>query len=117
MNFFSAAWDDAVGLVTSGAKLVKDIIMAPAEIARWALGEMFGGGEDELNQIAAELAELGKEFDKLGQDINSALGQLTWHGPAADAFVNHAQGRVREISGVADELDGLSQSVKRLASF
>ncbi|MER5861906.1 hypothetical protein [Kitasatospora sp. NPDC002040] len=117
MNFISEAWDDAKDLVGAGARVVKDIVMAPAEIARWALGEMFGGGEDELRQIAKELAELGKEFDKLSTDVNSALTKLTWHGPAADAFTNHAQGRVREMAGVADELEGLSQAVNRLASF
>ncbi|MFB7662874.1 WXG100 family type VII secretion target [Kitasatospora sp. NPDC056138] len=112
MNFFSEAWDDTKDLVGGVAKVGKDIIMAPAEIAHWALGEMFGAGD--LEKIAAELADLGKQVDTLGKDINTALGKLNWHGPASDAFVDHAHGRVREIANVADQLDGLSKAVTSL---
>ncbi|GAA2139491.1 hypothetical protein GCM10009760_21870 [Kitasatospora kazusensis] len=107
MNFFSKAWDD----VTSVAK---DVVMAPAEIAHWTLNEMFGAGD--LGKIAQELAELGKAVDGLGKDIESSLSNLTWHGPAADAFISHAQGRVREIGSVADQLGDLGKSVERLNS-
>jgi len=116
MNFLSEAWDDVKGAAGAVAKVGKDIIMAPAEIAHWALGEMFGGGEEELHKIAAELEALGKQMDELSKEINSAVCHLTWHGPAADAFINHAHGRVRELSGVADELEGLGKSVERLAN-
>ncbi len=105
MNFVSKAWDGAT-------EVVKDVVMAPAEIAHWALNEMFGEGD--LHRIAQELAELGTQVDTLGKDISTALGHLTWHGPAADAFVSHAQGRVREISSVSDHLTELGRSVERL---
>lgn len=95
--------------------LAKDAVLAPAEIAHWALSEMFGGGTGDLEKIAAELAALGKQMEGLAKDISSGLSQLTWHGPAADAFIGYAQGRVRELTSVADELDGLSKSVVRLA--
>jgi len=88
--------------------------MAPAEVTRWALGQMFGGGEGELRRIAADLASLGARMDGLGREISSALGRLGWHGTASDAFVQHARTRVREVFGVADDLDGLSRSVERL---
>ena len=107
MNFISNAWDD----VTSVAK---DVVMAPSEIAHWTLNEMFGSGD--LSKIAQELADLGKAVDGLGKDIDSCLSTLTWHGPASDAFVSHAHGRVREISSVADQLGELSKSVARLNS-
>ncbi len=107
MNFISDAWDD----VTSVAK---DVVMAPSEIAHWALNEMFGSGD--LGKIAQELADLGKAVDGLGKDIDSALSSLTWHGPAADAFIGHAHGRVREIGSVADQLGELSKAVQRLNS-
>ncbi|WP_371481706.1 WXG100 family type VII secretion target [Kitasatospora sp. NBC_00315] len=105
MNFISKAWDGAT-------EVVKDVVMAPAEIAHWALNEMFGEGD--LHQIAQELAELAKQVDTLSKDINTALGQLTWHGPAADAFVSHAHGRVRELGAVSDHLAELGKSVERL---
>ncbi|MFC1418233.1 hypothetical protein [Streptacidiphilus cavernicola] len=91
-----------------------DAAMAPAEVARWVLGQMFGGGEGEVRRIAADLAALGERTDALGREINSALGRLNWHGPASDAFVQHGRGRAREVFGVADDLCGLSRSVQRL---
>ncbi|MER8183477.1 hypothetical protein [Kitasatospora sp. NPDC094015] len=115
MNFAGELWDDVKDLGGAALEVGKDIVMAPAEIAHWALGKMFGDADAELKRIAAELEALGKEVDQLGQEVGAALGKLTWHGAAADAFVAHAQGRVRELSGVADELDGLGTSIERLA--
>jgi hypothetical protein len=112
MNFLSEAWDDTKKLAGDVVKVGEDIIMAPSEIAHWVLDEMFGKGD--LHKIAAELAELGKQVETLGKDIDSALGGLTWHGPASDAFVAHAHGRVREIAAVSDELTALGKSVERL---
>lgn len=117
MNILGDAWDGVKSVASGVEKIGEAVIMAPAEIAHWALGEMFGGSDAELHKIATELAALGKQMDELGKEINSALSHLTWHGPASDAFVTHAQGRVRELSGVADELDGLSKSVERLANI
>ncbi|GLW54607.1 hypothetical protein [Kitasatospora phosalacinea] len=107
---------DVKHLVGDVAKVAEDIVMAPAEIAHWALGKMFGDADAELNKIAQELAELGKQVDGLGREVNGLLGSLTWHGAAADAFIAHAQGRVRELNGVADELGQLGDSVKQLAN-
>ncbi|WP_033217338.1 hypothetical protein [Kitasatospora phosalacinea] len=107
---------DVKHLVGDVAKVGEDIIMAPAEIAHWALSKMFGDADAELNKIAQELAELGKQVDALGRDVNAVLGGMTWHGAAADAFIAHAQGRVRELNSVADELGQLSGSVKQLAN-
>ncbi|KDN84336.1 hypothetical protein ACFV1L_17950 [Kitasatospora sp. NPDC059646] len=94
----------------------KDIVMAPAEIAHWALSKMFGDADAELNKIAQELAEMAKQVEQLGGEVNSVLSNMSWHGAAADAFTAHAQGRVRELNGVADELGQLGDSVKRLAN-
>jgi hypothetical protein len=115
MNFFGKAWDDAKNLAGDVVKVGEDIVMAPAEIAHWALTEMFGGGEGDLRRIAGELSQLSQEMEKLSKDISAALAKLTWHGPASDAFVGVAQGRVREINGVADDLSELGRSVNRLA--
>ncbi|WP_354641733.1 hypothetical protein [Kitasatospora camelliae] len=95
---------------------LKKIVMAPSEIAHWVLSKMFGDADAELEKLARELEEMGKQVDELGKEINSALGHLTWHGAAADAFTAHARGRVRELSGVADELNGLGEAVRRLAN-
>ncbi|WP_106437699.1 MULTISPECIES: hypothetical protein [Kitasatospora] len=107
---------DIKHLAGDAVKVVEDVVMAPAEIAHWALSKMFGDADAELNKIAQELAELGKQVDALGRDVSSVLGSLHWHGRAADAFTAHAQGRVRELNTVADELGQLSGSVKQLAN-
>ncbi|GAA2110704.1 hypothetical protein GCM10009759_52230 [Kitasatospora saccharophila] len=109
-------WGDIKHLAGDVVQVGEDIVMAPAEIAHWALGKMFGDADAELNKIAEELAELGKQVDGLGRDVNAVLGSMTWHGAAADAFIAHAQGRVRELNTVADELGQLSGSVKQLAN-
>ncbi|MFF0299038.1 hypothetical protein ACFYS8_14260 [Kitasatospora sp. NPDC004615] len=119
MGFFGdvgEVFSDVGHLVGDVAKVGKDIVMAPAEIAHWALGKMFGDADAELNKIAQELAEMAKQVEQLGGDVNSLLSHMSWHGAAADAFTAHAQGRVRELNGVADELNQLGDSVKRLAS-
>jgi hypothetical protein len=105
----SAVKGAATTETTDGAAAV-----APAEAAHWALGRMFGGGEGELRRMAADLAALGARMDGLSREISSALGRLSWHGTASDAFVRHARERVKEIRGVADDLGGLSRSVERL---
>ncbi|GGQ72252.1 WXG100 family type VII secretion target [Kitasatospora griseola] len=110
------AISDVGHLVGDVAKVGKDLVMAPAEIAHWALGKMFGDADAELNKIAQELAEMAKQVEQLGGDVNSLLSGMSWHGKAAEAFTTHAQGRVRELNGVADELNQLGDSVKRLAS-
>ncbi|MFJ5926856.1 hypothetical protein ACIQF6_30110 [Kitasatospora sp. NPDC092948] len=107
---------DAVHVVGDVVEVGKDLVMAPAEIAHWALSKMFGDADAELNKIAQELAQMAKEVEQLGGDVSSLLSHMTWHGAAADAFTAHAQGRVRELNGVADELNQLGDSVKRLAS-
>ncbi|MDR3032162.1 MULTISPECIES: hypothetical protein [Kitasatospora] len=109
-------WGDVKHLAGDVVKVGEDIVMAPAEIAHWALGKMFGDADAELNKIAQELAELGKQVDGLGREVSAVLGGLTWHGAAADAFIAHAQGRVRELNSVADELGQLGDSVKQLAN-
>lgn len=114
MNFISKAWDDGARLVGDAVQVGKDLVMAPAEVARWALNEMFGSS-DELHHIATELATLGKQIDQLSKEIDSAVGQVSWHGQAADAFHAHAHGRIRELRTAADDLAELSSSVKRLA--
>ncbi|GAA2739936.1 MULTISPECIES: WXG100 family type VII secretion target [Kitasatospora] len=108
-------WDDVTNLAGDVVKVGEDLVMAPAQIAHWALGQMFGDADGELGRIAGELAELGKQVDGLGQEVGRTLGGLHWHGAAADAFTSHAQGRMKELNGVADELAELSQAVKRLA--
>ncbi|MEV4559123.1 hypothetical protein AB0K51_19330 [Kitasatospora sp. NPDC049285] len=110
-------WGDVKHLAGDVVKVGEDIVMAPAEIAHWALSKMFGDADAELNKIATELAQLGKQVDELGQEVNSVLSSLHWHGAAADAFTQHAQNRVRELNGVADELGQLGDAVKRLASI
>ncbi|WP_055589544.1 WXG100 family type VII secretion target [Peterkaempfera griseoplana] len=108
-------WNDAKHLAGDVVQVGEDVVMAPAEIAHWALTRMFGGGEGDLHRIAAELSEMSGEMEALAREISDTLGKLTWHGPASDAFVGVAQGRVTEINGVADDLSGLSRSVDRLA--
>ncbi|MFD7918226.1 WXG100 family type VII secretion target [Streptomyces sp. NPDC059740] len=108
---------DGVEKVVGGVVEVgKEIVMAPAEIAHWALTQMFGGGEADLKKIAAELDQLGKELETLSKDMSTTVSHLTWHGPASDAFVQHAQGRVKELNGVSDGLHTLSKDVTRLAN-
>ncbi|MCM2579286.1 WXG100 family type VII secretion target [Streptomyces meridianus] len=94
--------------------MAKDIVMAPAEIARWALGEMFGT-TDELRRIAGELETLSRQIETLTREIKSAVENLDWHGAAADAFVAHAGQRIKELTVVADELEALGTSIRRLA--
>jgi uncharacterized protein YukE len=108
---------DGEKLAGDAVHVAKDIVMAPADIAHWALTEMFGGGEADLRKIAAELSQLSKSTEALAKDIESAVDRLTWHGPAADAFITHAHGRVKEMNAMADNLDSLSGSVNRLASL
>jgi hypothetical protein len=115
MSFLGKAWDDGTRLVGDAVQVGMDSVMAPAEIARWALDAMFGSGDD-LHQIAAELAELGCQIDQLSREIDLAVGQVSWHGQAADAFHAHAAGRVRELRVASDDLKSLSTSVGRLAS-
>ncbi|MHA6762202.1 WXG100 family type VII secretion target [Streptacidiphilus sp. PAMC 29251] len=109
--FFGNETTGAVLNVLNGA----DNGLAPTGIAHRALGEMFDGGAPELRRIAAELSILGAKMDDLGKEIATALGRLSWHGTASDAFVGHARTRVRELTSVADSLDGLGRSVERLA--
>ncbi|MFJ1756680.1 WXG100 family type VII secretion target [Kitasatospora sp. NPDC088134] len=109
-------WGDVKNLAGDVVKVGEDIVMAPAEIAHWALGKMFGDADAELNKIAQELAELGKQVDGLGREVSGVLSSMTWHGAAADAFTAHAQGRVRELNTVADELTQLGDAVKQLAN-
>lgn len=117
LSFLGDVGNDLKGLATGVVKIGKDISMEPAEIAHWALGEMFGGGSGELHQIAAELTALGQKMDALGKEIETQLGKLSWHGPASDAFVSHARSRVRELNGMADDLGGLGKSVDQLGSI
>lgn len=114
MNYLSDAWHDGEQLVGDAVQVGKDIVMAPVEIAHWALEAMFGSTAD-VGRIATELAALGKQIDQLSKEMNTAVGQVDWHGEAADAFHSHAQGRIRELRSAADNLDALSESVKRLA--
>ncbi|MDX6310689.1 MAG: hypothetical protein QOF84_4485 [Streptomyces sp.] len=115
MNFLSEAWHDGEQLVGDAVQVGRDIVMAPVEIAHWALEKMFGSTED-LGRIASELAALGKQIDQLSKDIDTAVGQVDWHGEAADAFQSHAQGRIRELRSAADGLGALSESVQRLGN-
>ncbi|WP_441250965.1 WXG100 family type VII secretion target [Kitasatospora sp. McL0602] len=111
MGFLSTLEGIGKGIVHG----VEDVVLVPSEVAHWALGKMFGNSDAELEKLAAELDAMGKQVEQLSQEINSALSHLTWHGPASDAFVGHAQGRVRELAGVSDELHGLSKAVTQLA--
>jgi len=111
----SDAWNDGKALAGDAVRFGEDVVMAPAEIAHWALEKMFGSGED-LHKIAPELAALGRQIDQLSKEIDSAVGEVTWHGKAADAFRAHAQGRVRQMRAAADDLQALSESVDRLAN-
>ncbi|GAA3166624.1 MULTISPECIES: WXG100 family type VII secretion target [Streptomyces] len=115
MGSLGDLWDDGTKLVGDVVEVGKDIVMAPAEIAHWVLGQMFGGGEADLQKIAAALEKLSSEMDGLTKEINSSLGRLTWHGPASDAFVKVANGRVKEMKQVTDDLSSLGKSVDRLA--
>ncbi|MFJ6213404.1 WXG100 family type VII secretion target [Streptomyces sp. NPDC092296] len=115
MDSIGGAWNDAKGPAGDAVKLGEDIVMAPAEVAHWALTRMFGGGEADLHAIASELAELSRQVEGLAKEVTTALGNLTWHGPASDAFVGCAQGRAGELNGLADDLSSLGRSVDRLA--
>ncbi|WP_030808518.1 MULTISPECIES: WXG100 family type VII secretion target [unclassified Streptomyces] len=108
-------WEDGKQLVGDVVEVGKDVMMAPAEIAHWVLTQMFGGGDADLQKIAAELAKLSKELDGLTKEVNTALGKLTWHGPASDAFVAVAHGRVKEMNQISDDLTTLGQAVTRLS--
>ncbi|MGK4580498.1 WXG100 family type VII secretion target [Kitasatospora sp. HPMI-4] len=109
-------WDDVKDLGSSAVHVAEDVFWAPTKIAHWVLTKMFGGDPDaELKKYAAELEEMSKEAEALGKEIGTALGQLTWHGGAADAFVAHAQGRVKELNTVADQLGDLGKDIKGLA--
>ena len=88
---------------------------ASTEAAHGAFDRMVDAGAGELRRMAADLAVLRERMDGLSREIDTALGRLSWHGAASDAFVRHARQRVREIHGVADGLDGLSRAVERLA--
>ncbi len=108
-------WDDVKDLGSAALHVAEDVYMAPAKIAHWVLSKMFGDPDAELEKFAAELTEMAQQVEELGKEINSSLSRLSWHGAAADAFVAHAQGRVRELNGVSDELGDLSSAIKRLA--
>ncbi|WP_053927926.1 WXG100 family type VII secretion target [Streptomyces chattanoogensis] len=107
--------DDGKKLVGDVVEVGKDIMMAPAEIAHWVLGEMFGGSDADLQKIAAELEKLSKELEGLTKEVNSVLHNITWHGPASDAFVAVANGRVKEMNKISDDLSTLGKSVTRLS--
>ena len=115
MGVLGELWDDGKKLVGDVVEVGKDVMMAPAEIAHWVLTQMFGGGEADLQKIAAELAKLSKELDGLTGEVNTALGNLTWHGPSSDAFVRVAHGRVKEMNKISDDLSTLGQAVTRLS--
>ncbi|WP_055586428.1 WXG100 family type VII secretion target [Peterkaempfera griseoplana] len=108
MSFVGKAWNDVTNVV-------EDVVMTPVEVAHAVLDKMFGGTED-LHRIAAELGTLGRRIDALRKEMDAAVGQVTWHGKAADAFSSHAQGRLRELAGAADDLEALGKSVERLAN-
>lgn len=114
-NFVSSAWEGGKELVGDVAGVAKDIVMAPAEIARWVLGEMFGT-TDELRRLAGELETLSRQIEDLRQEIKSAVDGLSWHGEAADAFVAHARKRLKELAIVSDELEALGKAIRNLAS-
>ncbi|GAA2234499.1 MULTISPECIES: hypothetical protein [Kitasatospora] len=108
-------WDDVKDLGSSAVHVAEDVFWAPTKIAHWVLTKMFGDPDAELNKYAAQLEEMSHEVEALGKEINTALSQLTWHGAAADAFIAHAQGRVKELNTVADELGDLGKEIKGLA--
>ena len=108
--------DDVKDLGSAALHVAEDVYMAPAKIAHWVLSKMFGDPDAELEKFATELAEMARQVEELGKEVSSSLGHLTWHGAAADAFIAHAQSRVRELNGVSDELGDLSSAVKRLAN-
>ncbi|GAA1127863.1 MULTISPECIES: WXG100 family type VII secretion target [Kitasatospora] len=108
-------WDDVKDLGSAAVNVVEDVFWAPTKIAKWVLGEMFGDPDAELEKYAAELQQMGKDVEAFGKEISTALSHLTWHGPASDAFVAHAQSRVKELNTVADELDELGKAIKGLA--
>lgn len=116
MNILGTFEDGVKSVVGGAVKIGEASLMAPAEIAHWAIGEMFGGGDADLHKIAAELTALSQKMDALGKEINAALDGLTWHGKASDAFVAHSRERVKTLSGVSDDLNGLSKAVTNLAN-
>ncbi|MEU9111432.1 WXG100 family type VII secretion target [Streptomyces sp. NPDC048483] len=117
MGFLGELWDDGKQLVSGVVEVGKDIMMAPAEIAHWVLTQMFGGSDADLQKIAGDLEKLSKEMDGLTKEINATLGKLTWHGPASDAFVDVAHGRVKEMNKISDDLSALGKSVTRLSEI
>ncbi|WP_431679813.1 WXG100 family type VII secretion target [Kitasatospora sp. KL5] len=110
-----STWDDIKKLGSAAVDVVEDVFWAPQKIAHWVLSQMFGDPDAELAKYASELEQLAKEVEAFGKEINTALSHLTWHGPAADAFIGHAQGRVKELNTVADDLEGLGKEIKGLA--
>ncbi|MCD0482147.1 hypothetical protein [Streptacidiphilus sp. ASG 303] len=102
-----SVWEDV-------ARAGRAVVMAPVEIAHLALEEMFGS-DDELRTIAAELRALGREVEELRRRIDASVGRISWHGRAADAFTEHARGRIRDLAAAADGLEALGASVGRLA--
>ncbi|MER5641509.1 hypothetical protein ABT095_31780 [Kitasatospora sp. NPDC002227] len=111
MGFLSTLEGIGKGIVHG----VEDVVLVPSEVAHWALGKMFGDSDAELEKLAGELDAMAKQVDRLDQDIRTALGQLTWHGPASDAFIAHANDRLRELATVSEELQGLGKAMKQLA--
>lgn len=108
-------WDDVKDLGSAAVNVAEDVFWAPTKITHWVLTKMFGDPDAELNTYAAELEQMSKEVEEFGKEIGAALSHLTWHGPAADAFVAHAQGRVKELNTVSDELADLGKAIKSLA--
>jgi len=108
-------WDDVKKLGDAAVDVVEDVFWAPTKIAHWVLGKMFGDPDAELEKYAAELQQMSKQVEEFGKEISTALSHLTWHGAAADAFVDHAQKRVKELNTVADELEDLGKAIKGLA--
>ncbi|AUG78848.1 hypothetical protein CFP65_4086 [Kitasatospora sp. MMS16-BH015] len=111
MGFLSALEGIGKGIVHG----VEDVVLVPSEVAHWALGKMFGDSDADLEKLAGEVEAMAKQVDRLNDDIRTALGQLTWHGPASDAFIAHANERLRELAGLSEELQGLAAAMRRLA--
>ncbi|MFB7664918.1 WXG100 family type VII secretion target [Kitasatospora sp. NPDC056138] len=108
-------WNDVKDLGSSVVHVAEDVLWAPTRITHWVLTKMFGDPDAELNKYAAELEQMSKEVEALGKEISTALSHLTWHGPSADAFTSHAQGRVKEMNSFSDEIGDLGKAIKALA--
>ncbi|WP_405012151.1 WXG100 family type VII secretion target [Kitasatospora sp. NBC_01539] len=108
-------WDDVKDLGSAAVHVAEDVFWAPTKIAHWVLTKMFGDPDAELERYAAELHQMSTEVEAFGKEIDTALGHLTWHGAAADAFIEHARKRIKELNTVADELDDLGSAIKGLA--